>query len=125
MGMSEEEFFDCTPVWFMRRRRAWLENRPGMEAARFVSFWVMRAAGAKVKRLTQLAKFPWDVFVPSVKLEAWDSPEMQKFDEEADRALAVLNPAAYEKYMQGKGARVQIFESAPDEDMRIDAEIDF
>lgn len=122
--MTEAEFFDCTPVWFMRRRRAWLENRPGMEAARFVSFWAMRAAGAKVKRLTQICRFSWDKTIRTVNLEPWDSPAMQKFDQEADEALRILNPKAWEQYMEGKAARVQILESAPDEDMRIDAEID-
>lgn len=105
MRMSEAEFFDTTPAYFMRRRRAWLQNRHGMEEARFVAFFVMKAGGFKVRRLTQIAKFSWDVFVPSVKLEDWDSPAMKKFDEEADRALAVLNPKAYAEYMAGKKAR--------------------
>lgn len=102
MGMSEAEFFDTTPAHFMRRRRAWLDNRPGMEEARFVAFYVMQAAGAKVRRLQQIAKFPWDVVVPSVQLEDWNSPAMLEFDAAADRALAVLNPEAYAKYMEGK-----------------------
>ena len=35
----------------------------------------------------------------NVLLEPWDSEGMKKFDEEADRALAVLNPKAYEEYI--------------------------
>ena len=107
MGLSEDQFFDCTPVYFMRRRRAWLQNRNGMEEARFIAFHVMKAGGYKVRRLTDIVKFPWDVVVRRVHLEAWDSPAMKQFDEEADRALAVLNPAAYEKYMAGKKARAE------------------
>lgn len=94
-----------TPRYFAARVKAFLENRHGMEEARFVAYHVMKAAGFKIRRLTQIAKFPWDVVVPSVKLEAWDSPAMKKFDEDADRALAILNPAAYAKYMEGKKAR--------------------
>ena len=105
MSMSEAEFFDTTPAHFMRRRRAWVQNRHGMEEARFVAFFVMKAGGFKIRRLTQIAKFPWDVVERRVKLEPWDSPAMKKFDEEADRALAVLNPKAYAEYMAGKKAR--------------------
>lgn len=105
MGMSEAEFFDCTPAHFMRRRRAWLQNRHGLEEARFIAFHVMKAGGFKIRRLTQICRFPWDVIVPSVKLEPWDSPAMIEFSEAADRALAVLNPKAYEEYMAGKRAR--------------------
>lgn len=105
MGMSEAEFFDCTPAHFVRRRRAWLENRNGMEEARFIAFHVMKAGGFKVRRLTQIAKFPWDVVQRRVQLEPWDSPAMVEFSEAADRALAVLNPKAYEEYMAGKKAR--------------------
>ena len=127
--MSEVEFFDTTPVHFMRRRKAFLQNRNGMEEARFISFHVMKAAGFKVRRFTQIAKFPWDVFVPSVKLEAWDSPEMLKFSEEADRALAVLNPEAYAQYMEGKRQREEAAKlsesSTPDNDMTIESKIDF
>lgn len=128
MGMSEAEFFDCTPCYFMRRRRAFLDNRNGMEEARFVAFYVMKAAGAKIRRLTQIVRFPWDVVTPSVQLEAWDSPAMIEFSEAADRALAVLNPEAYAKYMEGKKAReANLPESSatPDPEMTIEAELDF
>lgn len=113
--MAEADFWDCTPRYFMRRRRAFLQNRNGMEEARFISFWVMKAAGAKIRRVTQIARFPWDVFTPSVRLEAWDSPAMLKFDEEADKALAVLNPEVYAKYMEGKRAREQQKNKGADE----------
>ena len=105
MGMMEQDFWDCTPRYFMRRRQAWLQDRMGMERARFIAYHVMKAGGYKVRRITDIIKFPWDVVVRLVKLEAWDSEAMKKFDEEADRALAVLNPEAYAKYMDGKKAR--------------------
>lgn len=105
MGMMEQDFWDCTPRYFMRRRQAWLQDRLGMEQARFIAYHVMKAGGYKMRRLTDIAKFPWDVVVPLVQLEPWDSEAMKKFDEEADRALAVLNPKAYEEYMEGKKAR--------------------
>lgn len=126
MGMSEAEFFDTTPVHFMRRRKAFLQNRNGMEEARFISYHILKAGGFKIRRVTQVAKFPWDVFAPSIKLEAWDSPEMLKFSEEADRALAVLNPEAYAKYMEGKRQReAGIAKADHDPDMTIKTEIDF
>jgi len=107
MGMMERDFWDCTPRYFMRRRQAWLQDRMGMERARFIAYHVMKAGGYKVRRLTQIVKFPWDVVERLVQLEPWDSEAMKKFDEEADRALAVLNPKAYEEYMEGKRAREQ------------------
>lgn len=125
--MSEAEFWDSTPRYFAARVKAFRENRHGMEEARFVAFHVLKAGGFKVRRLTQIAKFPWDVFAPSVKLEAWDSPAMKKFDEEADRALAVLNPEAYAKYMEGKKARAEAKlpeSSTPDPDMSIEMNLD-
>ena len=135
MGMAEAEFWECPPRYFMRRRKAYLQNRNGMEEARFISFWVMKAAGAKIRRVTQLAKFPWDVVQRTVKLEAWDSPEMLKFDREADEALRILNPEAYEAYMEGKRQRELAataesgadLKSPPDydPDMTIEAELDF
>jgi hypothetical protein len=127
MHMAEADFWGCTPRYFMRRRKAFLQNRNGMEEARFVSFNVMKAAGAKIRRVQQICRFPWDVVERRVKLEAWDSPAMLKFDREADEALKILNPEAYAKYMEGKAAREQQSEVAakPPDDMRIDAEIDF
>ena len=105
MGIGEAQFFDTTPRHFVRLRTAWLQNRHGMEEARFVAFHVMKAGGYKVRRLTDIMRFPWDRFVRSVKLEAWDSPAMKKFSEDADKALAILNPKAYAEYMAGKQAR--------------------
>ena len=89
----------------MRRRRAWLQNRPGMESARFIAFHVMKAGGYKIRRVEQICRFPWDIVVRRVQLEDWDSPAMKQFDEEADAALAVINPKAYAEYMAGKAAR--------------------
>lgn len=128
--MSEAEFFDCTPRHFMRRRRAWLQNRPNLEAARFMAFHALRAAGVKVRRYEQVARFPWDVKVRRVKLEPWDSPEMQKFSEDADRALAVLNPKAYAEYMAGKTERaantaIAVNARQPDDDIKTNIELDF
>lgn len=98
--------FDSTPAHFMRRRRAWLQNRPGMEEARFIAFHVMKAGGYKIRRIEQICRFPWDRVVRLVNLEPWDSPAMIEFSEAADRALAVLNPEAYAKYMEGKKAPI-------------------
>lgn len=132
--MAEADFWDCTPTYFMRRRRAWLQNRNGMEEARFIAYHVMKAGGYKVRRLTAIARFPWDVVTPSVQLEAWDSPAMIEFSEAADRALAVLNPEVYAKYMEGKKARAKSpgdfespgdYEPPVDADMRIQGDIDF
>jgi hypothetical protein len=125
MGMSEAEFFDCTPRYFMRRRRAFLENRNGRENARYIAYYVMKAAGAKIRRLTAIERFPWDVVVRRVDLEAWDSPAMVKFSEDADKALAILNPEAYAKYMAGKQAREEAQPPHTDPEMTIEAELNF
>lgn len=103
--MSEAQFFDTTPRHFVRLRTAWLQNRQGMEEARFVAFHVMKAGGYKVRRFTDIARFPWEKHVRRVQLEDWDSPAMKKFSEDADKALAILNPKAYAEYMAGKAAR--------------------
>lgn len=128
MGLSEEQFFDTTPRHFNRLRIAWLENRPALEAARFVSFHVLRSVGAKVRRFEQVVRFPWDVTVRRVQLEDWNNPAMLKFSEEADRALAILNPKVYEEYMAGKAAREkqaeQNTQAADDPEMKIEFDLD-
>lgn len=102
MGMSEVEFWDCTPSYFALRRRAWLDNRQQMEAARFVAFHVMRSVDTKghLKRLTDIIRFEWDE--PGFEFEPIDKEELEKFSAEADEALKILNPAAYERYMAGQ-----------------------
>ncbi len=102
MGMSEAEFWDCTPIYFSLRRKAWLDNRPMMEAARFISFHMIKTVDSKnkFKRLTDIVRFEWDG--EPVKFEPIDQAELDKFSAEADEALKILNPAAYEAYMAGK-----------------------
>lgn len=106
MGMSEQQFFHTTPAHFMRRRRAWLENRPGMEEARFVAFHVMKAAGAKIQRLTQVCKFPWETS-QTVEFAPITKEELDKFSDEADRVLEKTNPEAYKRYMALKNQSQQ------------------
>lgn len=126
MGMSEAEFFDTTPRHFNRLRIAWLNNRPALEAARFVSYHVLRAAGSHIRRFDQVVRFPWDIRQPRVALEPWDSPAMLRFSEEADRALAILNPEAYAAYMAGKEARANAAAVYPvGDDLTIEMEVDF
>lgn len=125
MGMSEADFFDTTPRHFNRLRQAFLDNRNGMETARLISFFVLKAAGSKIRRFDQVLKFPWDVAVRRVQLEPWDSPAMLKFSEEADRALAVLNPKAYATYMAGKEAKAKTAADPAGDDLTIEMEIDF
>lgn len=110
----------------MRRRKAFLQNRNGMEEARFIAFHVLKAGGFKIRRLNQVAKFPWDRTVRRVKLEAWDSPEMLKFSSDADRALEILNPKAFAEYMAGKKAREEksdIPKTDNDPDMTIEFDL--
>lgn len=106
-----------------------MENRNGLEEARLISFYVLKAGGFKIRRLTQVIRFPWDKREPLVKgFQEWDSPEMKAWDEEADRALAVLNPEAYARYMEGKKAREEaatIERMTNEDDMTIKAQIDF
>lgn len=133
--MSEAEFWDSTPRYFAARVKAFVENRQGMEEARFVAYYVMKTVDPKnrYKRLTQIVKFPWEKALRTVKLEDWDSPEMLKFDEEADKALAILNPEAYAQYMEGKRQRelAAVTPLAPleggheDPDFSLSCELDF
>ncbi len=102
MGMSEQEFFHTTPVHFMRLRRAWLDNRQGMEEARFVAYHVMKAGGFKVRRLTDIIRFPWEE-VQKIEFEPITKEELDRFSEEADRILEKTNPAAFARYMALKG----------------------
>jgi len=101
MGMSEQEFWDCTPRYFAMRRKAWLQNRQIMEAARFVAFHVIKTVDIKSRftKLTDIVRFEWE---PAPQFEPWDKEEMEKFSEQADKALEKLNPAAYAVYMAGK-----------------------
>lgn len=124
MGMTEAEFYDTTPRHFMRRRRAWLQNRHGMEEARFVAFYVLKAAGFKVRRFDQVARFPWEKR-RRIQWEEQSREELQEFSEAADRALAVLNPEAYARYMEGRAAKQNTTAEKPDPEMRTDAELQF
>jgi hypothetical protein len=101
-----------------------------------VAFFTVKTVDSKnrIRSPERLYRFPWEEERRHVVgFEPWDSPAMLKFSEEADRALAVLNPEAYAKYMAGKQAReqaaaVERTDSAKmtnENEMTINAEINF
>ncbi len=103
MGMSEQQFFHTTPAHFMRLRRAWLENRRGMEEARFLAFLMLKSLDAKnrLRRLTDVMRFPWEE-PEKVEFEPITKEELDRFSDEADRILEKTNPEAYKRYMANK-----------------------
>jgi hypothetical protein len=102
-GMSESEFWDTTPRYLSARLTAINKAQQlTWEQTRFVSVHVMNAAGAKLKRFTDLVKFDWDVAKKAPTINAEDLPMMAKFDEQADLILKKTNPEAYAAFMAGK-----------------------
>ncbi len=104
--MSEKEFWRSTAKYFAMRYRAWEQNQhAGWEQARMISFWVVKTVDAKkrFKKFEDLMRLPWETKTP--KLKPVDPEAMQKFSDEADEVLKVLNPEAWEAYQKGKAAK--------------------
>lgn len=101
-GMSEQEFWLCTPRYLSACQKAWEEAQQSeWERARYVAFYVVKTVDSKnrFRRMQQLTRFPWEAGPVFPKMSA---AEMQRFDNEADEVLRKTNPELYALYMAGK-----------------------
>lgn len=102
-GMTEREFWESTPRYLSAKIKA-LESsqRLSWEQSRYIAFHAIKVGDSKnrLKRLTDLGKFPWEMTVK--KFEPITRDEHDKFSDEADEVLRLTNPAAYEAYIKGK-----------------------
>lgn len=103
-GMSEAEFWNCTPRYMAAKLKALeLQQQLTWEQSRYIAFHAIKPGDHKNKlqKLTDLGRFPWEVVhFPRVSREDWD-----KFSDEADEVLRVTNPGLYEQYMVAKMER--------------------
>lgn len=106
MSMSEVEFWDTTPAYFMARHHAHRrECQERLEQVRFISFIVAKTVDTSgaFKKPADLIPFSWDPapkeFAP---LTEEDRVELRKFDDDADQILKITNPEAYALYIAGK-----------------------
>ncbi|HNB51101.1 MAG TPA: hypothetical protein PK530_04130 [Anaerolineales bacterium] len=103
-GMTEAEFWDSTPRYFAARLRAWSDARKReLQDLRTTHFFIVRAAGAKITSPENLYRYEWEA-ARVVEFEPMDEVEMQRFSDEADEALRILNPEAWERYIRDKAA---------------------
>lgn len=103
-GMTEGDFWDCTPRFMAASIKALEEDhRRGWEMSRYVAFHAIKPGDHKnrLKKLTDLGRFPWE-YRPAPKFTPEDIKSMGEFSDEADEILKKTNPAAYEAYMAGK-----------------------
>ncbi|MCB0574053.1 MAG: hypothetical protein KDC61_05755 [Saprospiraceae bacterium] len=85
MGLREQEFWDTTPRYFEALCRAEQQRqRDAIERARFVAFFTLRAAGAKVRKFTDVVRFPWER-IKGPKVTPESIAELKAFDRKADR----------------------------------------
>lgn len=131
MGMCEQQFYHTTPAHFMRLRKAWLDNRQGMEEARFLAFYMLKTVDPKnrLRRFTDVHRFPWEK-AQIIEFEPITKEELDRFSDEADEVLKKTNPKAYERYLATKGITPQPPSRGdtvepPDPDFVLNAALDF
>ena len=102
-GMSETEFWNCTPRYMSAKVRA-LESsqRLSWEQSRYIAFHAIKVADHKnrIKGPKDLGSFPWEtdnVVFPEITKEDQDN-----WSDGADEFLKQVNPEAYAAYMAGK-----------------------
>lgn len=80
-GMSEHEFWDCTPRFMSAKIKA-LEaaHRLSWEQSRFIAFFGERATG---KSIAQFYRFDWE----KPRFSPISTAELDQFSREADEAL--------------------------------------
>lgn len=67
MGMSEQEFLDCSPRYFFARHRGFVrhherQQQEAWERARYLAFYTLspHAKKGRLKKLSDLGRFPWE-----------------------------------------------------------------
>lgn len=83
MGLTEQEFFDCTPRYFAAMQKAYVRReRMEWERSRFTAFLSLYGKLKDGVRITQLHRFEWEKEAPK-KIEPADVEQLKKFEEEA------------------------------------------
>jgi hypothetical protein len=102
-GMTEPEFWNCTPRYLAAKIKA-LEagQRVSWEQSRYIAFHAIKVGDSKnrLKKLDDLGKFPWE----KSKVIQQSPEDLQKFSDEADEVLRVMYPGLYEKYQSASNA---------------------
>lgn len=67
MGMSEEQFSDCSPRFFFASHRGFIQHieqqeQSAWERARYVAFYAVmpHAKKGRLRKLTDMGNFPWE-----------------------------------------------------------------
>ena len=105
-GMTEQEFWDSTPRYFMIRcRTALQQRRRKLEDLRFTAFYTLLAGGVKLREYTDVCRFEWE---PAPEFDPVPQEELDAFGGEADEILRITNPKAWEAYMAAKQTQTQL-----------------
>ena len=94
-GMSESEFWDCTPRYLSAKvSAAQLSQRIAWEQARYISFHAALSANFKrpLKSPLDLGRFAWE---ERPTFSAINAEEYTAFSDEADEVLRITNPTIY------------------------------
>ena len=105
LGMTEDEFWDCTPSFFFARSyAARTRTEDEWEQTRWLGFVVARLAGAKnIRKPSDLLPFAWDKKPVLFKIPTGETLDrMIKMSDDADETLKKVNPKAYAAFMAGK-----------------------
>lgn len=105
-GMSEAEFWGCTPKYlFMRYESEQRSYRQTWEQTRFLSFTMFKTVDSKnkIRKPQDVCKFPWEQEVPRFVKQSKE--QLQAFSDEADEILRQTQPEMYAKYMAAKNAQ--------------------
>ena len=88
VGMSENEFWQATPIWFAARQKAHAERvQSEWERARYAAFFavVPHVNKGAIKQPSDLGKFPWEQTAP--KFAPVDPDVMKAWHEKAKERL--------------------------------------
>jgi hypothetical protein len=103
-GMSEREFWECTPAYFFARvKHHGAEIRESWEQARFMAYVTAKTVDSKkrLKKPADLLPFPWDAPVKRFKkLTAAERKEQEDFDKEADLIMQKYQPEAWANILE-------------------------
>ena len=102
-GMSEKEFWECTPKYlFMRQKATTQKMQLSWEQTRFLSYTMYKTVDSKnkIRKPEDVCKFPWEQDVPRFAPQTRE--QLEAFDREADEILRLTQPEVYKKFMEAK-----------------------
>lgn len=102
-GMSEADFWACTPKYLFMRHEGMVEGqRLDWEQTRYLSYIMLKTVDSKnrIRRPQDVCKFPWEQIVPRFVKQTKE--QLQAFSDEADEILRITQPEMYKKYMEAK-----------------------